>query len=265
MLRRQFLAGDGKDVLYKGFVFLYCLIHSEGGTHVAHHASDVDRQLATRNTTSGDSIDKLFFCALRVLQLQWFYDDAFELSRHLAHHTNRLGFVVLDADICIRNTKGFSQDADTNADFLGMLQHHPVVGGEVWLTLYRIDDKVLGFFTLGYTVFDVCRERSTAKSNNTHLFQFVYYLLRLEVAFSFDVWCTVDGFHPLVAFNVDIDGRLCHTERIFADVNLAYRSRNRRVYIGTHKCLCFSDKLTHLNLVTLCHYRSGRCTKMLIH
>ena len=265
VLRRQFLTGDGEDIFDEGFVLLDSLVDRECGAEVAHHTTHVDGKLATRHLTARNGIDELFLGALRVFNLQGLDDDALELACRLLHLGNSEGFVALDADVGVGDTQSFPEDADADADFLGMLHHDTVVGGEVRLALGGIDDEVLGFLALGDAVFDVGREGGTTKTDDTHLFEFGNNLLRLKGAFAFDIGSTVDGFHPFVSLDSDINGGLGEAKSVLAGIDLQDGTADGGMDIGAHEGLGFADELADLDFVAFLHHGSGRSTEVLVH
>ena len=265
VLRGQLLAGDGEYVLDERFVLLHSLVDGEGGAQVAHHAAAVDRQLATADLAAGDGVDELLLGALRVLDLQGLYDDALELLGHLLHLGNSQGLVALDADVGVGHAQGLAQDAHTDAHLFGMLHHHTVVAGEVRLALGGVDDEVLGFLALGDAVFDVRGEGGAAETHDAHLLELGNDLFRLQRAFALDVGRAVDGLHPLVALDGDINGGLGQAKSVLAGVDLEHGAADGRVHVGAHEGLGLADELAHLHLVALLHHRSGGGAEVLVH
>ena len=146
-----------------------------------------------------------------------------------------------------------------------MLHHHAVVARQVGLAFRGVDDKIFGLLAFGHIVFDVGRERGAAKAHNAHLFQLVDNLFRLKRALALDVGRAVDGLHPLVALDIDVNRRLGQAKSVLAGLHLGHGTAHRRMDIGAHECLGFTNKLTHLHLVALLHHRGCGSAEMLVH
>ena len=200
-----------------------------------------------------------------VFHLQRLDDDAFKLLGGFLHLGYGLRFVALDADIGIRHTKGFAQDADTDANLLGVLHHHTVVARQVRLALGGIDNQILGLLAFRHVVFDVCGEGGSAEADDAHLFELGDNLLRRQRALALDVGRAVDGLHPFVAFDVDVYCWLGDAEGILAAVNLQNRAAHGRVDVGTHESLGLTNQLSNFYFVAFLHHWGGRGSEVLVH
>ena len=265
MLRGQTLAGDGEDILDEGFVLLDGLVDGEGGAEVGDHAAVVDGQFAAGDAAAGDGVDELLLGSLRVFHLEGLDHYAFELARHLLHVGDGLGLVALDADVGVGHAEGLAQDADADAHLFGMLHHDAVVGGEVGLALGGVDDEVLGLLAFGDAVFDMRGEGGAAEADDAHLLELGHDGGGLEGALALDVGRAVDGLHPLVALDGDMDGGLEEAEGVLDGLDLEDGAADGRVDVGAHEGLGFAYELAHFHLVALLHDGSGGGAEVLVH
>ena len=58
------------NALYQRFVFLYCVIHRQRGTHILDNGSHIDGQAAARHLPSGQGRYQMLLAPLRILYLQ---------------------------------------------------------------------------------------------------------------------------------------------------------------------------------------------------
>ena len=94
--------------------------------------------------TANDCVDELLLAALRIFNLERHNLDAFVALSLLLHQSNCIGLVVLDTDVALLHIHSLHDELQTHEYLLGMLKHETVVGSQVRLALYGIDDDALG-------------------------------------------------------------------------------------------------------------------------
>ena len=126
----------------------------------------------------------------------------------LAHQGDGVGLVVLDTDISLGHVDGTHEERYAHEDLFGLLEHELMVGSEVGLTLYGIDDDALGLGTGRRSQLHVCGEAGATHTYDTGILDLGYDLGRLEGALGHEFFAAVDALFPLVADDVDEDGGL---------------------------------------------------------
>ena len=256
----QQLACHGGIALEQGLMLHDSFVHGKGCTYVLHDGSHVDRDSGrSRHLTADDSIDELFLTALRVALLQG--DDLYLIIRVakalgtlLGEQGDGGGLVGLDADVAAVDLGGLHQQFQSYEYLVGLLHHQPVVGCDVGLALYGIDDDALSLGCRRRGQFDECGEAGTAHTGDACHLDALDNLFGCQfgmTVYGLQLLRTVDALLPFVALNVDDDGRLAVARSIDDGVNLDHRAADRRIDGGRHKAAGLGYERTHLDVVAL--------------
>ena len=138
-----------------------------------------------------------------------------------------------------------------------------MVGSEVGLALYGIDDDALGLATGRRCELHVCGEAGATHTHDTGILDLGYNLGRLEGALGHQSLAAVDTLFPLVANDVDEDGGLAVSAGVDDRVNLGHLTRYRREDSCRHEATSLGNLGTHLHHVAFGHTGYGRGTDML--
>ena len=147
-----------------------------------------------------------------------------------------------------------------------MLHHQAIIGCDVRLALYTVDDDALCLGSWRRTKLDEGRETGTTHTSDTCYLDAVYDFLWSKLSMSLkrlEFIRAVDALLPLIAFYINNNARLAITGSINRCIYLEHGSRNGTVNRSTHKTTSLSDECTHLHLVALGNYRLGRSTDVL--
>ena len=90
---------------------------------------------------AGAGLDERFLGALRVAHGQALDLDALHLAGQRGEQVDTLGLVALDADDAVRDLAVLHDSGDAGDDRVAALHHLAAVGGQVRLTLGRVDEQ----------------------------------------------------------------------------------------------------------------------------
>ena len=146
----QALAGHGGITLEQRLALHHGLVDGIGRSDVLDDGTHVDGDGGrSRHLAVDDGIDELLLAALRVALLQGDYFDVVRRSTELlgallGEQVDGGGLVGLDADVALADLGGLHEQLEAHENLVGMLHHQAVVGGDIRLTLYGVDDDALG-------------------------------------------------------------------------------------------------------------------------
>ena len=261
------LTGNGGIALEERLVLHNCLINSEGSTYILNYCSNVDwDSWRSRNLTADNGIHQLLLTSLRVLLSQRYNLDTGVISSLFLEEFDGSRLVVLDTDVALLYLCRLHQKVQANENLIGMLHHQAIVGSDIRLALYTVDDDTLCLGSRRRTKLDEGRETGTTHTSDTCHLDTVYNLFWSQLSMSLkrlEFIRAVDTLLPLIAFYINNDARLAITSSINRCIYLEHGSRNGTVNRSTHKTTSLSDECTHLHLVALGNYRLGRSTDVL--
>ena len=148
---------------------------------------------------------------------------------NLRHQLDGIGLVVLNADICLVYLYSLHQDGNAYHDFLGMFQHQLMVGRQIRLALYGVDDDTLGLESGRRTQLHLRGEASATHTYNARVGNLLYYFLRSQITFLHQCVGAVNALFPFVSFYINEDGRFRIAAGIDNGINLGHLSADRRV------------------------------------
>ena len=214
--------------LEERFILHNCLINSEGSTYILNNCSNVDRDSwRSRNLTADNRIYQLLFTTLRILLgkrnnlntriIGCLFLEEFDGSR----------FVILDTDVALLYLSRLHQEVQANENLIGMLHHQTIVGCNVRLALYTIDDDTLSLGSWRRTKLDEGRKTGTTHTSDTSHLDSVYDFLWSKLSMSLkrlEFIRAVDTLLPLIAFYINNDARLAITGSINRCIYLEHGS-----------------------------------------
>ena len=156
---------------------------------------------------------------------------------------DRVGFVVLDADIGFPDAHGLHQNRDADDQFLAVLQHRAVVRRKIGFALHAVDDDALGLLSGRNREFHVRGERRSAHADDAGVLDLGDDLLRREGADLHQRLRTVDALGPVVALALDGDHHLAQALAVDDHIDSRHRTRNRGVDVRRHETAGFGDEL----------------------
>ena len=112
---------------------------NHGADVLADH-TDIRRQAATGHFLAGQNLDQLLFAAGGVLGRKHHHLHGF-IANCLAHGSDGLGLVVLDANQHLNRLEDVHENLDTRHHFRRLVAHGGIVCGDIRLALGAIDDQ----------------------------------------------------------------------------------------------------------------------------
>ena len=149
-----------------------------------------------------------------------------------------------------------------------MLQHEPVVGCEVRLTLHGVDDDAFSLAARWGRELHVAGERGAAHADDACVLYLFYDGLAVEfgtVAQLDEGRASVDALFPFVAFDVHIDSHATCAAGIEGNVHLRYLSAHAAMDGSADEAASFCQQRADLHLVAFLDDGLGRCSDMLEH
>ena len=117
------------------------------------------------------------------------------------------------------------QQLQANKYLVSVLHHQTEVGGDIWLTLYGIDDDALSLCGRRRTKLDEGGETSTTHTNDTGGLDALNNLLGSQLGVSLhrlQLVRTINGFFPFVTFHINYNNRLTIASGINSSINLKH-------------------------------------------
>ena len=222
------LTGNGSIALEERFILHNCLINSEGSTYILNNCSNVDRDSwRSRNLTADNGIHQLLLTSLRVLLSQRYNLDTSVISCLFLEEFDGSRFVILDTDVALLYLSRLHQKVQANENLIGMLHHQAIVGCDIRLTLYTVDDDALSLGSWRRTKLDEGRKTGTTHTSDTCYLDAVYDFLWSKLSMSLkrlEFIRAVDTLLPLIAFYINNDARLAITGSINRCIYLEHGS-----------------------------------------
>ena len=200
---------------------------------------------------------------MRVTHLERHHLDALLLGGQLLHQLDGVGLVAFNADHGAANVDGGHEDLHPDDDFFAFGEHQRVVRREIGFTLDGVNDQYLGLAAGGGRQLDLRGEGGATHTDDAGGGYFPDNLFGGQRAVANECLAAVDGLFPLVALYVDVDSGLGQTCGVEHRVDLGYRARNGRVYVGRNEACGLADQRPDLHLVAFGHHRLSRCTDVL--
>ena len=185
------------------------------------------------------------------------------LGGELLHQLDGVGLVALNADHGAANIDGLHEDLHPDDDFFALGEHQRVVRREVRLALHGVHDQYLGLAARGRRQLDLRGEGGTAHTDDASGGDLAYDLFGRQCAVADERLTAVDRLLPLVALHIDIDGRLRQPCGVEHRVDLGYRARHGRVYVGRNEPCGLADQRPDFHFIALGHHRLSWCTDVL--
>ena len=222
------LTGYGGIALEERLVLHNCLINSEGSTYILNYCSNVDRDSRRSwNLTADNGIHQLLLTSLRVLLIQRYNLDTGVIGCLFLEEFDGSRFVILDTDVALLYLSRLHQEVQANENLIGMLHHQAIVGCDIRLTLYTVDDDTLCLGSRRRTKLDEGRETGTTHTSDTCYLDAVYDFLWSKLSMSLkrlEFIRAVDTLLPLIAFYINNDARLAITGSINRCIYLEHGS-----------------------------------------
>ena len=222
------LTGYGSIALEERFILHNCLINSEGSTYILNNCSNVDRDSwRSRNLTADNGIHQLLLTSLRVLLSQRYNLDTSVISCLFLEEFDGSRFVILDTDVALLYLSRLHQEVQANENLIGMLHHQTIVGCDIRLTLYTVDDDALSLGSWRRTKLDEGRKTGTTHTSDTCYLDAVYDFLWSKLSMSLkrlEFIRAVDTLLPLIAFYINDNARLAITGSINRCIYLEHSS-----------------------------------------
>ena len=215
-----------------------CLIDSEGSTYILNYCSNIDRDgWRSRNLTVDNGINQLFFTTLRVAlgqgnHLNLVFRGGERFGTLFGEEVDGGRLIGLDADIALCHLRTLHQQFQTHENLVGMFHHQTVVGCDIGLALYGVDNHALSLGRRGRGQFDERGETGTAHTDDTSRLDACHNLLGRQfrmILHQFQRLGTVNALFPFVAFHVDDNHGLAIAGSVDSGINLGNRTTHGRV------------------------------------
>ena len=209
----------------------HSLVDSEGCTYVLHDGTHIHRNCGRRRHLATDhSIDELFLTSLRITLLQGNNFNlilrAIELlGTFLCEQFDGSGLIGLDANITLRHLGALHQELEAYENLVGMLHHQAIVGSDIGLTLYGVDDDTLGLSRRRRGELDKRGETGATHTNDTSVLDTIDNFLGGELRMSrheFELIRAIDLIFPFIAIHSNIDSGLAIACGIDSGIDLGH-------------------------------------------
>ena len=174
-----------------------------------------------------------------------------------------IGLVVFDTDHSFCYIYSFHQQRNADQDLLCLLHHQRMVGSQIRLTFYSVDNDDLGFASGRWHQFDLCGECRTTQTDDTGCGDLVYDFFGRKRTLFHERFAAVDRLFPFVTFHINIDSGTFVSACVESVIYLVYFTGYRRVDIRRYKTSGFGEKCTYFNRITLLYHSLGRSPDML--
>ena len=128
---------DGEHALDERFTAPDRLEDGETGRDVLHDAADCGGKFPRGDLSAGAGVNEVFFAADGIL----LFEDHGLNEIKCFKRRDAVGFVRFDADEDRRDPERFCDEPRALGDLGGVLQHDPVVAGEIGFALRAVDDE----------------------------------------------------------------------------------------------------------------------------
>ena len=222
------LTGNGSIALEERLVLHNCLINSKGSTYILNYCSNVDRNSwRSRNLTADNGVHQLLLTSLRILLSQRNDLDTGVIGCLFLEEFDGSRLVVLNTDVALLYLSRLHQKVQANENLIGMLHHQAIIGCDIRLALYTVDDDALSLGTWRRTKLDEGWETGTTHTCDTSHLDTVDNLFWSQL--SMHLHClelirAVDALLPLVALYINDNARLAITGSINRCIYLEHGS-----------------------------------------
>ncbi len=126
----------------------------------------IDRQAARRYFATEERADDHLLGTLRILDGMHANADRQIVGTAVLERLHGIGFVGLDCDDGTLGTGGSQQVTYAEENVAGLLEHDPMIGGQIRLALDAVDDDRIDRLALGWSKLDVRRECCTTEPDD---------------------------------------------------------------------------------------------------
>ena len=219
----------------------HSLIDGKGRTNVLHNGTHVDRNSRRcRHLTLNDGINQLFLTTLRIALLQGHYlylvfCFAEYLLAFLGQQLNSRHFISLNTNVALSHLSTHHQQFQAYENLVGLLHHQTIVGRDVWLALYGVDDDTLSLSGWWRTKLDKGGETGTTHTHDASRLDTVDNLFGCEFGMIFhqlQLVRAVNSIFPFVTLHINNNYRLAVASSINSSINLEHGTTDTRVDRG---------------------------------
>ena len=174
------VAGDGDDAVGDGLAFHHGVVHRGGGADVEHRAAYMGGQAAGGHLAAGEALDELLLSALGIPGAQGLHMHVGAGPHQGLEMLNGVGLIGLHADGGALQPEGLHQNARAADDPLPLLQHQPVVCGDVGFALGAVKDEGVHLADAG-TDLHMGGEPGAAHTGNARFLDDLHDLIRRQL------------------------------------------------------------------------------------
>ena len=257
------LTGNGNDSSHQRSALADCSFDCNNGIYVVYDTACGCGQCAGFYFSLCDSVNQVFFGALREFCYQRLNSDVINALACLLHGSDCFGLVHFDTDYALCVGMQLQHNLQTSYDSFGFFQHQAVVTCEVGLTFSRIDEDVIDGCVLGRVQFYVCRETCTTQTNNAGIFDCCQNFVICHGCVILTFVETFDLFHfAVVLYNDSLYHCTTGYEHRSDVYNFAGNGGEDR---RRHECAGLSDFLSYLYMIANGNQWITRSTDVLAH
>ena len=147
------------------------------------------------------------------------------LSALLGEQLNGSRLVGLDADITLSDFGALHQELEAYEDLVGMLHHQAIVGCDIGLALYGVDDDTLGLSRGWRGEFDKRGETGATHTNDTCVLDTIDDFLRGKLRMilnELEFIRAINLIFPFIAIHRNIDSGLAIACGIDSGIDLSH-------------------------------------------